>query len=660
MAHLLGWKDILRPIRDGYRHLFPTPDTGPTPEERRRQRQVDRLKGFAYFDTFDQLESWKEDDSDPLQRANTPLLRGTDGIERGGVVKAPVLLIHDYSGNYHDYESVNAVDVDREFYSCEYLQFVDTFIYFSHKLACVPPPTWINLLHRNGVEVLGTLLIEPQTEGSERLSQHTFDQAGEMHFPMARKLASIATHFGFDGWLVNIEKPFPSEAWSAKLLEAFLLQLKANLGVGLGAGKRLIWYDALTTSNKISYQNQVNNANMDFACACSNILTNYCWKDIDVSESIKWCHYSRFLPKGNIYFGVDVWAQNKSDFRHPRVTWPEVGGGGTNTGMAVRKMADSGLPWPILRTAKERVAGSEHLFYTDFSRAFGTYREKANDRFDGHDIHAQLGQQSVLPRPAILAPGSGAVTLSHRIENGQNSHILVITATQNRPTDSETVEEHLPLYKLDMPADGSLHLSAVPSPASPSYITPQTKDAVISIYFKTTQGTHYLPSPLSSDPQRLIDQVPNARIRELGVHLKGPWGAPVGETVRVLGIRDICITPRFTLHHIPVFETVDLKLVQCGQEQGEEDRIVRLTWKTEGAFGSEWVDKGMVLSHVTGPMAWFIVRVGGVVVGRVYALECILDKKVVEAHAGREVEVEVTGFGFDGYKLAEKKSMLQL
>jgi endo-beta-N-acetylglucosaminidase D len=190
------------------------------------------------------LESWKEDDSDPLQRANTPLLRGTDGIERGGVVKVPVLLIHDYSGNYHDYESVNAVDVDGEFYSCEYLQFVDTFVYFSHKLACVPPPTWINLLHRNGVEVLGTLLIEPQTEGSERLLQHTFDQAGEMHFPMAKKLASIATHFGFDGWLVNIEKPFPSEAWSAKLLEAFLLQLKANLGVGLdpkSAGKRLIW-----------------------------------------------------------------------------------------------------------------------------------------------------------------------------------------------------------------------------------------------------------------------------------------------------------------------------------------------------------------------------------------------------------------------------------
>jgi endo-beta-N-acetylglucosaminidase D len=237
MASLLGWKDILRPIRDGYRHLFPTPDTGPTPEERRRQRGLDRLKGFAYFDTFDQLDSWTEADSDPLQRANTPLLRGAGGNTRDDLGKAPVLLIHDYSGNYHDYEGVQAVGADKELYSCEYLQFVDTFIYFSHKLVCVPPPTWTNTLHRNGVEALGTFLIEPQTEGSERLLHYTVDERGEMQFPMASKLASIATHYGFDGWLVNIEKPFPSDSWKAEVLEAFLRQLRADLGVE----KRLIW-----------------------------------------------------------------------------------------------------------------------------------------------------------------------------------------------------------------------------------------------------------------------------------------------------------------------------------------------------------------------------------------------------------------------------------
>jgi endo-beta-N-acetylglucosaminidase D len=54
---------------------------------------------------------------------------------------------------------------------------------------------------------------------------------------MAKKLARIATHYGFDGWLVNIEKPFPSQVWNAEVLEAFLRQLKGNLGVN----KRLIW-----------------------------------------------------------------------------------------------------------------------------------------------------------------------------------------------------------------------------------------------------------------------------------------------------------------------------------------------------------------------------------------------------------------------------------
>ena len=91
MAYLLGWKDILRPIRDGYRHLFPSPDKGPTPEERERQRVVDRSKGFLYFDTFEQLEAWTEADTDPLQRANTPLsVRSV--AEEEGLIKAHVLL----------------------------------------------------------------------------------------------------------------------------------------------------------------------------------------------------------------------------------------------------------------------------------------------------------------------------------------------------------------------------------------------------------------------------------------------------------------------------------------------------------------------------------------------------------------------------------------
>jgi endo-beta-N-acetylglucosaminidase D len=236
MASNMGWKDILRPIRDGYRHLFPTPDTGPTPEERRKKREQDRLKGFTYFDTFEQVETWNESTSDPLQRANTPLLVRSVIEENHRSSRAPLMLCHDYAGNYHDYEDARDVGVDEPFYACEYLQYVDSFVYFSHKLVCIPPATWINTLHRNGVRVLGTILFEPQTENTEKLLEHTGDGV-DMSFPLVGKLVAIARYSGFDGWLVNIEKPFPKEYWNLEVFTRFLHSLRHELGDDM----ELVW-----------------------------------------------------------------------------------------------------------------------------------------------------------------------------------------------------------------------------------------------------------------------------------------------------------------------------------------------------------------------------------------------------------------------------------
>lgn len=230
---IAGWKDVLRPIRDGFRHLFPSPDTGPAPEERARQRELDRLKGFCYFDTFEQLEAWHDTEVDPIQRANTPLLPRSAENKSFVGSGTKVLLCHDYAGNYHDYESSQGAGVGVKSYFCEHMQFVDTFIYFSHKLVCVPPASWVNTLHRNGVRALGTVLIEPQTGDAGRLLRH--DSA--FHFPLADTLASIAQCYGFEGWLINIEKPFENNTWDSRILEGFLEQLKQKLG----PDRKLIW-----------------------------------------------------------------------------------------------------------------------------------------------------------------------------------------------------------------------------------------------------------------------------------------------------------------------------------------------------------------------------------------------------------------------------------
>ncbi|KAK5018701.1 hypothetical protein LTR16_002199, partial [Cryomyces antarcticus] len=300
----MGWKDILRPIRDHWRDNQPTkPD--PVADEREEQRRKDVLKGFAYFDTFDQVESWNPEDVDLLQLSNTPLLLRTRRRNESPVAKSNVLLCHDYSGNYHDYEACQGIGVDIESYCCEYLQYVDAFIYFSHKLVCIPPPMFINTCHRNGVTILGTFIVEPQNSGIERILRREVTQGTpneHWSYPLARQLAQMALCYGFDGWLINIEKTFPIGHWDPHMLQGFITQLKLELG----RGGRVIWYDALTKNNNVAFQNSLTDKNIEFARSAGSILTNYQWNG-DLARQAKTMAVSNQLSPEDVFFGIDVW-----------------------------------------------------------------------------------------------------------------------------------------------------------------------------------------------------------------------------------------------------------------------------------------------------------------------------------------------------------------
>lgn len=45
-------------------------------------------------------------------------------------------------------------------YVFHHWSYVDTFVYFSHALICVPPAHWTRAAHRNGVRVLGSIVAE--------------------------------------------------------------------------------------------------------------------------------------------------------------------------------------------------------------------------------------------------------------------------------------------------------------------------------------------------------------------------------------------------------------------------------------------------------------------------------------------------------------------
>ncbi|KAI4096159.1 MAG: hypothetical protein LQ344_001222 [Seirophora lacunosa] len=296
-------------------------------EERRAQRLRDSAIGLVYFDTFEEVESWNVADLDPIQQANQPLLRRSAAevcnTPDNDCPKTKLLLCHDYKGGYHHHESVRPAPMTRERYSCKYLQFVDTFIYFSHKLVCIPPPTWVNALHRNGVQVLGTFLIEPQTPHMDRLLMRK-----EGLFVLAKQLAAITDAYGFDGWLLNIEQdsPNPYGNWSNDLA-TFLSDLRGYLGME----KKVIWYDALTAGGDVYYQNGLTSSNCPFAEATNCLFTNYKWTEKKLAETSLFAKDIGF-PTTNVFFGIDLWAQN-TNMPSPRVTYPPEGGGGTNTGL---------------------------------------------------------------------------------------------------------------------------------------------------------------------------------------------------------------------------------------------------------------------------------------------------------------------------------------
>jgi endo-beta-N-acetylglucosaminidase D len=89
------------------------------------------------------------------------------------------------------------------------------------------------------VRCLGTFLVEPQSVGIGKILERRAspETGGEWEYPIASQLAKMAKHYGFDGWLLNIEKTFPYSLWDRERMVGFIAQLHSQLGQG-----NVVWY----------------------------------------------------------------------------------------------------------------------------------------------------------------------------------------------------------------------------------------------------------------------------------------------------------------------------------------------------------------------------------------------------------------------------------
>lgn len=491
-------------------------------------------------------------------------------------------------------------------------------------------------------------------------------------------------------------------------------------------------YDALTTSNKVSYQNALNVENITFAKACGSVLTNYCWKEKDAASSVTEA-FQEGLPLQQVYFGIDVWAQNVTKLSQPRVTYPEYGGGGTNTGVAIAKLAEFGLSvgifapawtfehfpghgrdmegtmWtgqdlpkavvcscgdcetrhrsnavvPVSSFAKLADAGSERFFFTDFSRAFCSHGGKERDvLFHGYPLHAQLGSQSILP--LFSGGSSGALsTLRHRVEAVEGRSQLVIetcglpSVRKSGIAVSKNCSQSIPLYKLNMPADGSLQLRI-------SYRDLSDAPQVTYFYMKVSGTTRRLVQLDEDRIDRLINVVvessdtaskTSSRLEEIGFHSQA---SSAGVDRRLAEVDYLCIQPVGShpcrppnigykhdmsqpnslldgLTDVPrqSHSIYDIRQKFCDGET----KHTRLRWSHTSNVEPI---QGMPHSTITGSFSYFAIYLDGMFLGRAYAAEHELPPSFVQQSAERKVLVYIKGVGFDGQELASASTEIQV
>nr|XP_002125915.3 cytosolic endo-beta-N-acetylglucosaminidase-like [Ciona intestinalis]XP_026694401.1 cytosolic endo-beta-N-acetylglucosaminidase-like [Ciona intestinalis] len=269
------------------------------------------------LNSLEELFAWKANDKTDLgQSFSKPALSGYRKI-----YSSKVMLCHDMAGGYLDDRFVQQMVGNRTIeYHMSYWSLIDIFVYFSHHFITIPPVGWVNACRTNGVAVLGTFITE-STGGYDRC--RAIFSSPVVWTYVADQMVDIATFYGFDGWLINIENTIELEMIPDVVQFVSYLTLKMH---EMNPDAQVIWYDSVTKDGVLKWQNELNCKNSLFYDACDGIFLNYGWKDSSLEKSLK-------LAKSlsSVYVGIDVFGRGI------------MGGGGFNSCDALKAINKYGF-----------------------------------------------------------------------------------------------------------------------------------------------------------------------------------------------------------------------------------------------------------------------------------------------------------------------------
>lgn len=277
------------------------------------------------FTTLKQLDQWiylYKTTPPILDKFRTPRESLSRHIKTKPNETAKLLVCHDFKGNYCANEDESPIGYfphpSGEHYFVQYPSLIDEFIYFSHNRISIPPVSWTECLHKQGILSMGCILIEgDQYEEMDKLM--TKDYKGR--FLYVKWLVLLAERYRFDGWLINMETHFKEKSLANDMC-LFTEELKSQMHLMNNLSK-VVYYDSFIASrNKVWYQNGVNELNYDHFESADYFFTNYWWDEMHLKTTTSKIGFEGVKRK--LYTGVDIWGRGT-----------KIGTGGFETGMAL-------------------------------------------------------------------------------------------------------------------------------------------------------------------------------------------------------------------------------------------------------------------------------------------------------------------------------------
>ncbi|SDP93013.1 endo-beta-N-acetylglucosaminidase [Lentzea jiangxiensis] len=188
-------------------------------------------------------------------------------------------------------------------YATNYWQYIDELVFWggsaSEGLILAPNPTVTDAAHRNGVRVIGNVFLPPTAYGGQLQWVRDFVRREGDRFPVADKMVQVARHHGFDGWFLNQETAGGDTRLAGDMRD-FIVYLKKS-------GLRVIWYDAMTDTGSVSWQNALTARNRAFFEQSDEMFLNFWWSAQGLANSAALARQMGRSPY-DLASGVDVEA----------------------------------------------------------------------------------------------------------------------------------------------------------------------------------------------------------------------------------------------------------------------------------------------------------------------------------------------------------------